>query len=70
MLPQVIETADKMLRKVVDAYFGPNRTFLELQDMLRHDAIDPLCDFSETCREELRSLDSSSRQAGDILKWA
>ena len=59
--PPVIETAEKMVRQVLDAYLGPNRTFLELPDVLRHDAIDALRDFSETWREELRSLDSSSR---------
>jgi hypothetical protein len=54
-------TAENIVRKVVDTYLEPNKTFLEVQHLLRHDVIDPLCDFSEACRKELQVFDSSPR---------
>ena len=58
--PPVIETAEKR-RKVVDACLEPNKTFLEVQDLLRLDTIGPLRNFSGTCRKGLHLLDSSLR---------
>jgi hypothetical protein len=51
--PPVIEAADKMVRKIVDTYLEPNRTFVEVHDMLRSNSIDPLREFSEVARKEL-----------------
>ena len=53
--PPVIEAADRMVRKIVDTYLEPNRTFHEVHEMLRRDSIDPLREFSEMCRKELES---------------
>jgi hypothetical protein len=40
---------------VVDTYFSPNRSVLELPDLVRGGSgIDPLRDFSEVAREEMR----------------
>jgi hypothetical protein len=56
--PQTIEKADRVVRMIVDTYFAPNRTLTELRGMLNSPAIDPLRDFSESCRKELQSLSS------------
>jgi hypothetical protein len=57
---QTIEKADRVVKMIVDTYFAPNKTLTELRGMLNSPAIDPLRDFSETCRKELQSLGSSA----------
>ena len=54
--PGIAERADKFVRIIVDTYGLPNRTVPELRAMLDSGALDPLRDFSESCREELRQL--------------
>ena len=50
---EVIEAAEKVGRLILDTYLSPNRTFVDLPDLLRE--VDPLRDFSEACRRELQS---------------
>ena len=50
----VADSADRMLKKIVDSYLEPNKTFPELRQMTGSGLIDPLRDFSEACREEFR----------------
>jgi hypothetical protein len=57
---QTIEKADRVVKMIIDTYFAPNKTLTELRGMLNSPAIDPLRDFSETCRKELQSLGSSA----------
>lgn len=45
--PNVIESADRVMRAIVDTYLAPNRTFKELHDMMDSPAIDPLRAFAE-----------------------
>jgi hypothetical protein len=52
--PKVVEEADKVARLIVDSYPKPNKTFSELRAMMDEHSLDPLRDFSEYCREELR----------------
>jgi hypothetical protein len=53
--PRTIECADKIMLTIVDTYFSPNRSVRELRDLARvGSAIDPLRDFSEVAREEMR----------------
>jgi hypothetical protein len=52
----VIEHADKIARMIVDTYLGPNKSFPELREMMISGSLDPLRDFSEACRTELRPL--------------
>jgi hypothetical protein len=54
----VVEGADRMLKKIVDTYLEPNKTFPELRQMSDSGLIDPLRDFSESCREEFRLRNS------------
>ena len=55
-IPAIAERADKFVRIIVDTYGLPNKTVPELRAMLDSGALDPLRDFSESCREELRQL--------------
>ena len=49
----VIEAAEKAGRLTLETYLSPNRTFVDLPDLI--DEMDPLRDFSEACRCELQS---------------
>jgi hypothetical protein len=49
----VIEAADKAARLILETYLSPNRTFVDLPELLNE--VDPLRDFGEACRRELQS---------------
>jgi hypothetical protein len=51
----VIEAAEKAGRLILDTYLSPNRTFVDLPDLINE--VDPLHAFSEACRRELQSAD-------------
>jgi hypothetical protein len=48
----VIEAAEKAGRLILNTYLSPNRTFVDLPDLINE--MDPLRDFSEACRRELQ----------------
>src|SRR5262245_22615941 len=48
----VVESADKILKKIIDTYLEPNKTFPELREMVNSGMIDPLREFSDACRKE------------------
>jgi hypothetical protein len=52
--PRIVESADKVMRLIIETYLGPNKTFRDLKEILDNDTMDPLRDFSNACREELR----------------
>ena len=54
--PTVIKSAETVGRKILDTYLEPDRTFLELREMVNSHAIDLLGDFTEACRREFESL--------------
>ena len=54
--PTVIKSAETVGRKILDTYLEPDRTFLELREMINSHAIDLLGDFTEACRREFESL--------------
>jgi hypothetical protein len=58
--PNVVESADQIVRAIVDNYLAPNKTFPELRDMLNDGSIDLLRDFSEACRTEFESLQAAA----------
>jgi hypothetical protein len=58
--PAVVEKAEAVVRMIVDTYFSPNKTLPELRRLMDSHAIDPLRDFSEECREELREFQSQA----------
>jgi hypothetical protein len=49
----VIEAAEMVVRLIIKTHLSPNRTFADLADMINE--MDPLRNFSEACRRELRS---------------
>jgi hypothetical protein len=54
-LPGTIACADKIMLRIIDTYFSPNQSVRELRELIKVGAgIDPLRDFSEVAREELR----------------
>ena len=54
--PNVVEIAEDVGRKIVDTYLAPDKTFLELREMVNDKSIDLLADFSRACRSEFESL--------------
>jgi hypothetical protein len=53
---QVVESAERVGRQIVDTYLAPDKSFLELREMLNSGEINLLREFSEACREEFDSL--------------
>jgi hypothetical protein len=52
----VIEAADAVVHMLIDTYFAPNKTLLELREMVNSNSVDPLRAFAEVCRTELQGL--------------
>ena len=53
----IIEHADRVVRTIIDTYLRPKMTLCEVSETLKTSAfVDPLRDFSEACREELRKI--------------
>jgi hypothetical protein len=56
---RTVACAQKVIEETVDTYFTPNKTIRELRELIKSGAgIDPLKDFSEAAREELRAFAS------------
>lgn len=53
---EVVISAEQIGLKIIDTHLEPDRSFLELRDMVNSGSIDLVRDFSETCRAELESL--------------
>ena len=58
--PRTVACAERIVGATMDTYFAPNKTIHELHDELTRSttAIDPLKDFSEAARDELRAFTS------------
>jgi hypothetical protein len=53
--PRVIACADRIMLGIIDTFFSPNKSVRELGDLIKDGVpIDPLKEFSEIAREELR----------------
>ena len=52
--PKIVENADRVVGLIIETYLAPNKSFRDLPEMVNNDAMDPLRDFSNACREELR----------------
>ena len=48
--------AEAVAHLIIDTYFIPNRSFSDFRELVNGPAADPLRDFSEACRTELRTL--------------
>jgi hypothetical protein len=54
--PRVVESADTLTRIIMDTYLAPNLTMEEVRAKWIEGNVDPLRDFGEACREELRMV--------------
>jgi hypothetical protein len=54
--PAVAEEADRIARKIVDTYLAPDKSFVELRQMIEDGSIDVMGSFSDACRTEFESL--------------
>jgi hypothetical protein len=54
--PKVLKNAEQIEQKIVDTYLAPNKTFLDLREMINSGSVDLLREFSEACRAEFESL--------------
>jgi hypothetical protein len=52
----VLQNAEQIERKILDTYLAPNKTFLDLREMINSESVDLLREFSEACRTEFESL--------------
>ena len=53
---KVVQHADDVVRKILDAYLEPDKSFVELREMAIDGTIDLLRGFSEVCREEFERM--------------
>ena len=54
---RTVASAEKILEATISTYFAPNKTIRELHEVMKSQVgIDPLKDFSEAAREELRAF--------------
>src|SRR5262249_12587341 len=54
--PKVLASAEQIERKIVDTYLAPDKTFMELREMINSDSVDLLRDFSAAGRAEVESF--------------
>ena len=51
--PRVVENADRVVRIIIETYLATNKGFDEVTEVLDNEAMNPLLDFSNACREDL-----------------
>jgi hypothetical protein len=54
---EVIESADGVVRTIIQTYLAPNKTFSDVTELLDNHANNPLRDFGDACRQEFRGPD-------------
>ena len=54
--PDVVASAERIERKILDTYLQPDRTLIDLREMTMTRSIDLFADFSEACRVEFMTL--------------
>jgi hypothetical protein len=52
----VVRCADNVVRKILDSYLEPDKSFVELREMVIDGTIDLLRDFSHACRDEFEEM--------------
>ena len=53
---KVVQHADDVVRKILDAYLEPDKSFVELREMAIDGTIDLLRGFSGACRDEFEEM--------------
>jgi hypothetical protein len=54
--PSVLTSAGDIERKIIDTYLTPDKSFLELREMINTGSFDLLRNFSIACRAEFELL--------------
>jgi len=54
--PPVVDAAENVIRKIMEAYADSNRTFDDMRQRVGSDWDDPLREFTEACKAELDAL--------------
>jgi len=54
--PKVLAAAEGIGRKIVDTYLAPDKTFVELREMVRNGSLDHFQEFSVAARAEFETL--------------
>ena len=54
----VVQSAEGIVRTILDAYLEPDKTFVELREMAIQGTIDLWHDFAHACREEFENLEA------------
>jgi len=54
--PPVVDAAEKVIRRIMEAYADSNRTFDDMRQRVGQDWDDPLREFTEACKAELSAL--------------
>src|SRR5262245_10442894 len=49
----VVAAADRVVRRIIEQYRAPKKTLHDVVELLDHEALNPLFDFSNACRNEL-----------------
>jgi hypothetical protein len=55
--PAVVASADHVVRMIIETYLAPNKTFRDVTEIVEKDSLNPLREFSDACRQDLRSGD-------------
>ena len=53
---KVVEIAERFAREITDTYSEPNKSFIELREMIDSRSVNIMREFSTACREELETL--------------
>jgi hypothetical protein len=53
---KVVETAERIVRKIIDTYLEPDKSFMELREMVNSGSVNLIREFSEACRAEFETL--------------
>jgi len=54
--PNVIGIADIIARRIIDTYLEPDKSFLELREMINNGSLNLIREFSVACRAEFEAL--------------
>ncbi len=54
--PQIVESADRVVRMIVKTYQARNRTIRDVPGLMDSGELDPLWEFGNACREELHAF--------------
>ena len=53
---KVVETAERIAPKILDTYLEPDKSFIELREMVNSCSVNLIREFSEACRAEFETL--------------